>query len=108
MLVPCAPATSAPAASSPSGGLWDAAVAVWKPGAPSLTPHLPACVSQQLLASCLLLCYIVSVSASICAPSVLLDLPMGMGLASAQREQLFGILLVSILSRALPTGRDFL
>lgn len=43
-----------------------------------------ACVSKQLLPSCLQLCYIVSGSASMCSPSVLLDLPVGICLAFAQ------------------------
>lgn len=46
---------------------------------PLLEPQ--ACISEQLLSSCLLLCYIVSGSASMCSPSVLLDLPMGICLA---------------------------
>lgn len=61
-------------ASSQSGGLWDACIAVWRPGPPPAS-RPQACVSKQLLASCLLLCYIVSGSAWMCSPSVLLTSP---------------------------------
>lgn len=64
------------------GGLQDACGAVCEPGPPPLQPQ--ACVSKQLLPSCLQLCYIVSGSASMCSPSVLLDLPVGICLAFAQ------------------------
>lgn len=58
------------------------------------------CLSKQLLLSCLLLCSIVLGCFSVCSPSVLLDLPVGISLVLLLlcSEQLFRILLLFTLS----------
>ena len=69
----------APSASSESSCLGVAAGAVCEPG--PLPLELQVGVSQQLLPSCLLLCYTVSKAVlNPCSPSVLLDLLLGSGL----------------------------